>query len=301
MPLAPTTPEAIARAFEAACLAELRAVKPGNVFVGSEGHGMTVQDFARSAAAAAPALVAPAAGVGVRLLAAVRATRDVVGQNTNLGILLLATPLVEAALGGGAGDSLEVATAAVLRATTIADADAVYAAIRLARPGGLGRSATQDVAAVPSCTLLEAMTLAADRDRIAWNHVHDLADLFGPGRYRLRMLAARSWPPVWIVTGIYLGFLGMIPDTHVARKHGTPMAGEVQRRAASLDAELLAAAEPQELEASLLAFDRELKHSGINPGTSADLTVATLLAETLTSGCNPAIDEAPINRVEASP
>lgn len=295
------TPEAVAGAFEAACLAELRAVKPGNVFVGSEGHGMTVLDFTRSAAAAAPALVAPAAGVGARLLAAVRATHDAVGQNTNLGILLLTAPLVEAVLARPEATVLEAAVSDVLRASTIEDARLAYAAIRLASPGGLGHAGTQDVADEPSCTLLEVMTLAADRDRIAWNYAHGLTDVLATGRARLRELAKRSWPPSWIVTGVYLGFLGTIPDTHVERKHGVERARAVRHRAALLDADLLAAAEPTAMLAPLLALDREFKRAGINPGTSADLTVATLLTETLVTGCNPAIDEAPINRVEASP
>lgn len=38
------TADQLARLLEAACLAELRAIKPGNVFVGSEGHRMTVAD-----------------------------------------------------------------------------------------------------------------------------------------------------------------------------------------------------------------------------------------------------------------
>jgi triphosphoribosyl-dephospho-CoA synthase len=37
-------------------------------------------------------------------------------------------------------------------------------------------------------------------------------------------------------------------------------------------------------EANLLKFDAELKAAGINPGTSADLTVATLFAAALQHG-----------------
>ena len=38
------------------------------------------------------------------------------------------------------------------------------------------------------------------------------------------------------------------------------------------------------VEADLLKFDAELKAAGINPGTSADLTVATLFAAALQHG-----------------
>ncbi len=49
----------------------------------------------------------------------------------------------------------------------VEDAREVYAAIRLAAPGGLGRAVEQDVADEPTVTLLEVMRLAADRDDIA--------------------------------------------------------------------------------------------------------------------------------------
>ena len=58
---------------------------------------MTVADFLASADAAAPPLAAPGAAVGARILAAVAATRAAVGQNTNLGIVLLCAPLAAAA------------------------------------------------------------------------------------------------------------------------------------------------------------------------------------------------------------
>ncbi len=39
--------------------------------------------------------------------------------------------------------------------------------------------------------------------------------------------------------------------------------------------------EPEIMIAPMMAFDRALKERGLNPGTSADLTVATLFAEGL--------------------
>jgi triphosphoribosyl-dephospho-CoA synthase len=48
------TPDAVAGAFRDACLAELEALKPGNVHRFSDGHDMTVADFVASADAARP-------------------------------------------------------------------------------------------------------------------------------------------------------------------------------------------------------------------------------------------------------
>ena len=75
-------PAAIAAAFVAACRAELLALKPGNVHVHAAGHGMTVQDFERSAESAAPEIAASGRSVGERILAAVAATRAAVGVSS---------------------------------------------------------------------------------------------------------------------------------------------------------------------------------------------------------------------------
>ena len=88
---------AVAELFMAVCRAEVMALKPGNVHVHAAGHGMTVEDFLRSAEASAPEIARSGTPVGERILRAVRATRSVVDCNTNLGILLLCAPLARAA------------------------------------------------------------------------------------------------------------------------------------------------------------------------------------------------------------
>ncbi|HET7593988.1 MAG TPA: triphosphoribosyl-dephospho-CoA synthase, partial [Stellaceae bacterium] len=95
--------DALQRAYIEACRLELRALKPGNVHVLSEGHGMTVAQFEASALASAPPLAAPGKPVGERIRDAIAATHAAVGCNTNLGIVLLAAPLWAAAERPAAG------------------------------------------------------------------------------------------------------------------------------------------------------------------------------------------------------
>lgn len=242
---------------------------------------MTVADFAQSAAVAAPAIAALEPGVGGRVLKAVRATQRAVGQNTNLGILLLCAPLAEAFLVEAAQPDLRSATCRVLEQLDLADARAVFAAIRLANPGGLGRAARYDVSEEPTVGLIEAMRSAADRDRIAWNYACGFADIFDRGLPWWRRAQALGREPVHACTEVYLAFLASIPDTHIARKHGAAVAEAVRQRAEPLSRAFGAAANPSSLTAALLAFDAELKAAGINPGTSADLTVATVFAALL--------------------
>ena len=118
---APLKPDAIARAFLDACLAELEALKPGNVHRFSDGHDMTVADFAASAEAAAPLIARKGLGVGERIRLAAEATRLAAGQNTNLGIILLAAPLAAAALERGQA-SLADRLRRILDALTVEDA-----------------------------------------------------------------------------------------------------------------------------------------------------------------------------------
>jgi triphosphoribosyl-dephospho-CoA synthase len=270
----------VAKAFIAACLAELDAPKPGNVHRHADGHGMTVADFERSAAVAAPAVAAPGAPVGARVLAAVEATRAAVGQNTNLGIVLLCAPLAAAFEHARAGAGLWPALEGVLAGLTVEDARAAYRAIRLAAPGGLGRSAEADVAGEPGVTLLEAMRLAADRDRIAWNYANGFRDVRRTGVPTLERLSRRLEEP-WAVAGVHLAFLAAVPDSHVARKHGPDAAERVRADAAGLWARYVGAPDPRALLPALLALDRELKAAGLNPGTTADLTVASVFARGL--------------------
>ena len=170
-------PEAIATAYQACCLAELDALKPGNVHVFGDGHRMAVADFVTSAEISAPHLAEPGARIGRRVRTAMEATLGAVGQNTNLGILLLCAPLARAAENGG---PLRAALSHALDDLDAADATDVFAAIRAANPGGLGRVERHDVTeSVAPASLVAAMAEAAPRDRIARAYVTDFADIFG--------------------------------------------------------------------------------------------------------------------------
>lgn len=269
--------DGLSGAFRTACLAELEAIKPGNVHLFADGHGMTVQDFASSAEASVPMMVRHDLSVGRRIELAMAATWDAVGCNTNLGILLLCAPLAQAAL-HAQGRDLRVALDAVLSGLDAEDAAAAYRAIVRAEPAGLGQHECHDVKQVPTVTLLEAMRAAQERDRIAWQYTHRYADIFDWGIAHYHAALQRWARPAWAITALYLGFLERNPDTHLVRKHGEITALWVQGEA-KRHARVFAGMEnPKKYQHALLEFDAQLKARGLNPGTSADLTVATLFA-----------------------
>ncbi|MGQ7793464.1 triphosphoribosyl-dephospho-CoA synthase [Faunimonas sp. B44] len=270
----------IAELYRSSCLDELRAPKAGNVHDFSAGHGMTVSDFEVSANVTAPFVARAGAPVGERILGAIRATRAAVGCNTNLGIVLMSAPLAAAAERAD-GPSLRESVGRILAGLDVADATAVFEAIVLASPAGLGRSDAHDVRAPATVRLIEAMRTAAERDRIAWNYSNGFADVFEIGLPTYRAAMERFGDHLWATAAVHFAMMAAFPDTHIAREHGADAAARAQESARRIADELGSADEPRTLLPRILTLDGELKTAGVNPGTSADLTVATLFAERL--------------------
>jgi len=129
--------------------------------------------------------------------------------------------------------------------------------------------------------LREAMAEAADRDRVARQYLTDFADVFELGEPLLVAALARSVDRRLATLVTYLGFLAAFPDSHIARKHGPAIAHETREHAVSLSALAQNADRLEDILTDVLAWDAALKKANINPGTSADLTVATLFAHRL--------------------
>lgn len=265
----------LANAFKAACMAELEALKPGNVHIFADGHGMTVQDFMASAEVVSAVIAQPNLSLGQRILHSVQATHKAVSVNTNLGIILLCAPLIHAALHADETNFLPKLKT-VLVNSTVQDAEAVFAAIRLANPAGLGESAQHDVNQAAVATLLAVMQQGASRDLIAQQYANNFADMLDSvDHYRQVIL---KWQrPAWAATAVHLRLMAQFLDSHIVRKQGETIAKMVQAEAAAHEADFLKAYNPKNYQTPLLRFDADLKKRGLNPGTSADMTVATLL------------------------
>ncbi len=270
--------EHIRDAYLEACRLEIEALKPGNVHLFADGHGMTAEQFHLSARASAGPLTDPDLPVGRRILEAIRATRQAVGTNTNLGIVLLAAPLARAAEATG---DLREDLSAVLDRLDMGDAGAVFEAIVLASPGGLGSAKEHDVHEPPKVGVIEAMRSAAGRDGIARQYATGFDDIFGVGLPALDAALSRGESGMWPAVFSYMAFLAGFPDSHVARKHGDEAAGRIREEAVTMKVALDAADDDAARVSLLLEFDRRLKARNINPGTSADLTVASLFAHIL--------------------
>ena len=265
----------IAQCATLACLLEATAPKPGNVHRGADFEDLCFNDFVVSAVAIGPAMQsARQVGVGDSILAATRATRTLVGRNTNLGCVLLIAPLAAAApeqpLGSGIDD--------VLRSLSASDAARVYEAIRLVTPGGLGTVAEMDVHDSAPVDLVAAMRLAADRDVVARQFTNGFADVLARVVPWLVEGQAAGWPLTTAIVHAHLRLMSELPDSLIARKCGARVAQEAADRAGHV----LASGRPEELayQQTLGELDFWLRSDGHrrNPGTSADLIAAGLFA-----------------------
>ena len=269
-PLAATTLD-LGQLATAACLLEISAPKPGNVHRGADFADMTFEQMALAAVAIGPAIQdCHRTGVGAAILSAVRATQTLVGKNTNLGTVLLLAPLA-------AADRMTPASVrAVLRQLEPADSESVYQAIRLARPGGLGRSGRHDVDAPAPGDLIEAMAVASERDMVARQYTSGFAELMETiVPYLLATHDQSSRLPAAIVR-THVMTMAEYPDSLIARKLGFAAAQEAADRAAdTLDAGDIG---EDRYHRALADLDFWLRSDGHrrNPGTTADLIAAAL-------------------------
>ena len=251
---------------------EATAPKPGNVHPGASFEDATYADFVASAVVIGPIMErAAAVGVGQTVLDAVRATREVTGTNTNLGMLLLLAPLAAAP----SGTTLAAGIGRVLASLTAGDTRLVYEAIRISGAGSLGRCEEADVFGrdAPDQTLVEVMRLAAERDLIARQFVTDFRDVFRIGEWVADAGCRRIRDSIVYA---HVRQLAASPDSLIARKCGE----EVARQASDRAAAVLAAGRPGETGyvAELAELDGWLRADAHrrNPGATADLIGAGL-------------------------
>jgi triphosphoribosyl-dephospho-CoA synthase len=247
-----------------------------NVHRGADFEDLTLHDFLVSAVAIAPAIDgAPIAGIGLTVLEAITATRQLVSTNTNLGIVLLVAPLAAVTR------ERPLTTPAVhdvLAALTSDDARCVYEAIRLAQPGGLGKVQEMDVADQPPQDLLAAMRAAADRDLVARQYVEDFRLVLDDAMPRLVAGCQRGWTLTDAIIHTHLDLVSRHGDSLIARKCGPAVAEQT----AAMAGQVLDAGGPgdESYLNALADFDFWLRANGHrrNPGTTADLIAAGLFA-----------------------
>ena len=292
----------IGRIATLACVLEVTAPKPGNVHRGADFEDVTFSDFLVSAIAIGEVFDRPGLSFGQYVLQAVQQTETFVGTNTNLGIVLLLSPLIAAARLGAERGQKQLSSdlvAECLRAATPADGRDVFEAIALAKPGGLGTVSMFDVNANQGdVDLMTAMELAADRDSIAKQYTSGLADVFGIGQRLLAQGRSLFEDLNSAIVFCHVAWMAHQPDSLIQRKLGLPVAQQAQRMAQKT-IDLLQGKQDKQArldDTSVELFWRSaadldfwLRSDGHqrNPGTTADLIAATLFVAIYNGAYSP--------------
>ncbi len=122
---------------------------------------------------------------------------------------------------------------------------------------------------MPQVDIVEAMTLAADRDLIARQYATGFVDLMERIVPLVEESICRRGDLLGGIVDAHLRMLANEPDSLIARKNGFEVAAGVQKRAQNVDLD-----DP----ASISVFDESLRNDTheLNPGTTADLIAAAL-------------------------
>jgi triphosphoribosyl-dephospho-CoA synthase len=175
-----------------------------------------------------------------------------------------------------------------VESTTPVDAVHVYEAIDIAKPSGLNGAPDLDVKAADSKTrlitehvsLFEVFEIAASYDDVCFEWVNNYPIIFTSAYpYLMEQLKTKGLNTAIVHT--FLKVLSERPDTFISRK-----IGKVKAQAVSAEAYKvleLGGVETALGKESIVKFDKMLRDCGndYNPGTTADITAATLALCTL--------------------
>ena len=258
------------------CKKDIELIKPGNVNLLSPHKDTKAQDYLDSATLSSKELFNQNHSLGKRILESVKITRSQVNVNTNLGIILLCAPVIQSYIDFNALD-LRDCIKKTLSATSVKDTHDLCAAINISSPGGLGDSDLYDTASYPNISIKQIMDYSKEYDRISYQYSHNFTDIFDFIIPKLEFLNQRYESLDISLSLLFIEILAKIPDSHISRKFGDKIAKKTSNNAYDLLKILDREYDPDYLAKALNNLDYEYKKKGINPGTTADLLVASLM------------------------
>ncbi len=209
-----------------------------------------------------------------------------ISNNTNLGIIMLLTPLSAAAGMSSDIDDLQDNIDNIMRATTPNDAANLYDAINIADAGGMGDKDDLDVGSEDAkqqlidrgINMYDVLDLSSQWDMLAFELTRTM-----PITFEIGYPTFNSTKPTKGINKAtvqtFLTILSIYSDTLIARKYDVETAQKV-----SEDAKLIIA------EGGILTdkgkqmineFDKSLIKKNLNPGTTADLTASSVMVALL--------------------
>ena len=286
-------PEQIGKIVQIASALEVSGYpKPGNVHRTRDFDDMVFEDFIISGIVIGDIFTELAErtienkenlseiALGKTILDAVSETNNWVENNTNLGIVMMTSVLAAAAALSEDLTSLRLNVEKVMNATTVQDALDLYDAINLASAGGMGSqgeydvnddSAKQELIANRQ-TMFKVLKISAGWDDLACEMTTGMPIVFTVG-YPTYADLRRTHSMNYASVLTFLTILSKFPDTLICRKYGKEMGQKVSDRVS----EVLKHKDDDNFHDVLVELDDNLFENHLNPGTSADLTAASIM------------------------
>ncbi len=287
-------PEEIAKMAQIASALEVSGYpKPGNVHRTRDFDDMEFEDFVISGIVIGDTIREACTDVDVEnpqlgkyILQAVAETDRWIKNNTNLGIVMMTTPIAVAAAISDSFDDIRENIKLVMGNTSVDDACDLYDAINIADAGGMGDQDEYDVASDNAKnelrengqTMYDVLKISAPWDMLAREMTGDMPAVFEIGYPKYHELRqSKSQNDACVLT--FLTILSHVPDTLISRKYGSDEAMKISL----MTRDLLNIKDEPDFKDRLKEFDDYLFKNKYNPGTTADLTAASIFVSYLKS------------------
>jgi triphosphoribosyl-dephospho-CoA synthase len=294
-------PELIAKIAQIASVLEVSGhPKPGNVHRTQDFDDMVFEDFLISGIVIGD-LMKKAAERGKKykddyslhkirlgeiIKESVFETDKWIGNNTNLGIIILLAPLSAAAGMSSDVHELRKNVKRIMEATTSKDAINLYDAINAADAGGMGEQEELDVGDAEArgriikenISMHKVFEMSAKWDLLSSELTTGMPVTFETGFPTFKEIKA-NYGLNKATVQTFITILAQNPDTLISRKYGMDTARIVSADADSIlqNGGILNA----QGELLIREFDKQLLRNKFNPGTTADITAASIMVALL--------------------
>ncbi|RBQ22750.1 2-(5''-triphosphoribosyl)-3'-dephosphocoenzyme-A synthase [Candidatus Methanobinarius endosymbioticus] len=272
--------------------------KPGNVHRTCDFDDMVFEDFIISGIVIGDTIKEAAfhakeinnsisfkeANLGKYILRAVKETDKWIANNTNLGIVMLLTPISMSAAISSNLDELRENINEIIVNSTVIDTIALYEAIGIADAGGMGDQEEYSVTNQEAnkeliennLNIFDVLKISSSWDTLAKELTHKMPVTFDIGYPMFSKLKENySINSATVIT--FLTILSQVPDTLISRKYGDEKAKEVSELAKEILDSTNFDENMNKFNKKLTEFDDYLFENKLNPGTTADLTASSIM------------------------
>ena len=258
------------------CKLDIQCIKPGNVNNVSGHHDTSCEDFIKSYESTAHIISSFELSLGEKIENSVLITKENVKTNTNLGIILLCS-LFTQSLSLKRDLCLVRAIEYVVKNSTKEDVSKICSSINIANPGGLGKRSVYDVSTDPNISLIDIMKISSGYDLISQQYASFFEDVFKFIIPTLDNSFQKISDRKLAISYTFLKILEKYPDSHICRKYDDKIAKKTSNEASDLIKILDGDTRHESWGKKLMSLDNHFKMARVNPGTTADLLVVSMM------------------------